>query len=136
MRLRGTPLSGKLNIWLHLLLAAGVLAYVYSPLLDHVMDKGVYSRPHTHLHFAGELSQRPSHFREDHPATDHDEHDDADESVICLLNIDALLSLLLSIFILPDTPAAPQEPLVGNLDANCLDVSLVYLSSLDPPPNI
>ena len=126
----------RLNTWLHLLLVVGVFAYLYSPLLDHLRDNSVYSRPHIHIHVAGNNLQQLAQFRESDTVVDHSDHGEKDESVICLLNIDALLSLLLSIFIVPDTLLASQDSLVTSLVATYRDVSIIYLSSLDPPPNI
>jgi hypothetical protein len=136
LRLRAARLSEKLNTWLHFLLVAGVLVYLYSPLLDHLLDKDIYSRPHTHIYVAGNILPQLSQFRESDSLIDNSDQDEHDNGVICLLNIDTLLSLLLSIFIVPQTLLAPQDPLVVNLVTTYLDVSLIYLSSLDPPPNI
>jgi len=109
--------------------------YLYSPLLDHLLDRGVYSRPHTHVHVAGNITVQLSHY---FPASDfgidNSRHDE--QGVTCLLNIDALLFLLLSIFLAPQTSLAPQHSPGVTFVTTCLDVSLIYLSSLDPPPNI
>lgn len=136
MRLRAAPINKNLKTWLHLLLVVGVFAYLYSPLVDHLLESPVYARTHTHVHFPGDNLLQPASFRESDGFVDHSGHDEQDESVICLLDIDALLSLLLSIFIVPDTLLASQDSLVTGLAASYLDVSIVYLSSADPPPNI
>jgi hypothetical protein len=136
MRLRTAPLNEKLNTWLHLLLVVGVFAYLYSPLVDHLRDSSVYSRPHTHIYVAGNILPQPAPFSETDPVAEHSDHDEQDENVICLLNIDALLSLLLSFFIVPDTLPTSQDSLGTSLVATYLDVSIIYLASVDPPPNI
>lgn len=136
MRLHSKTARGELSRWLHLILVAGVLVYLYSPLLDHLLDKDVYARPHTHIHVAGGVPQQLQSHEGESAASGHLDHEAHEEGVLCMLNIDALLSLWLSMLIVADTLPAPQEPLAASLAATCLDVSLIYLSSLDPPPNI
>ncbi len=120
--------------WLHVLLAAGILLYLYSPLLDHLLHRESYSVPHIHV-------QVPESFLSQHTnlhgtdavdgSSDHDQHD---ENVLCFLNIDALLSLLLQFTPPLQTLIGPQNLLLGGLDPVCLDVTLVYLQTFDPPP--
>lgn len=129
------PRRERPKAWLHILLAAGVLLYLYSPFLDHLLDRDVYLRPHTHVHVAESIIPRlamPGSSEDSASASDHNEHDN---SVLCILNIDAILSLLLT-FSGPDyLLAGPQSLLSGSLVPVCLDVSLVYLLTLNPPPN-
>jgi hypothetical protein len=112
------------------------VVYVYSPLLDHLLDKDVYSRPHTHVHVASHILPQLSRSYERDSVLDSSGQDEDDQGIICLLNIDALLSLLFSIFITPHTPLVSQDSPGVSLVTTYLDVSLIYLSSLDPPPNI
>lgn len=138
LRRRSVPRREQPNTWLHLLLAAGILLYLYSPFLDHWLGKDVYSRPHTHVHVAdGALSQllqlRMIDAAGDH--SDHGEHDEHDDGFLCLLDIDALLSLLHTFSVPSPDSVSPHNVLVGGLAPTCLDVSLIYLGSLDPPPN-
>lgn len=136
MRLRTARLSDKRGTWLHLLLVAGILLYVYSPFLDHWLDKDVYSRPHTHINIAAPGLAQQSLLPDATDAASHGEHGEHDDGYICLLNIDALLSLLLSIFIAPQTLISVPDTLAAELAHTYFDVTIVYLSSLDPPPTI
>jgi hypothetical protein len=136
LRLRLGPIREKLHTWLQIFLIAGVLVYVYSPLLDHLLEKDVYSRPHTHFHVAGSVLPQLAQFHERDFIAGYDPHDEQDEGFICFLNVDVLLSLMLSIFIMPHPAPEPRDPLVTDLVTTYLDVSLVYLSSIDPPPNL
>jgi hypothetical protein len=85
---------------------------------------------------AGSILPQTAQSSESDSVADHSDHDEQDENVICLLEIDALLSLLLSIFIVPDTLLASQDSLSTTLVATYLDVSIIFLPSVDPPPNI
>ena len=134
MRLRTGPLTSKLESWLHLILVASILLYAYAPFLDHWLDRDVYARPHTHIHLSTAAAPLP--FQQTLATEDHAGHDAHEETVFCALNIDALLSLLLFFFVVPPGPVAAPDMLAARLAPVCLDVSIVYLSTLDPPPTI
>jgi hypothetical protein len=62
---------------------------------------------------------------------DQDKHEQ-EEGVLCFLDIDALLALLLAFNIALQAPLVQQLPLVFELVPFYFPVSIIYLSSLDP----
>ena len=136
MSLRAAPSAKKQKAWLHLLLVAGIFLYLYSPLLDHWLGNGAHSRPHTHTHVARNVILEATHFHESTSVEKLSEHGEHEEGVLCMLDIDALLALVLTFTSAPPIPLEPQQPLIIGSAPSYLGVSIIYLSSLDPPPNI
>ena len=128
----------KQNTCLHLFLVAGIFLYLYSPVLDHWLGNEAYPRPHTHVHISGgsisqlSLDQEPdlSGFSVDQTRQEHE------EGVLCFLNIDAPLTLLLAFDMVPPVQLVQHLPLVFELVPFYFPVSIIHLSALDPPPTI
>ncbi|UCC53319.1 MAG: hypothetical protein JSV68_04990 [Anaerolineaceae bacterium] len=113
--------------------------YLYSPFLDHWLGNEAYSRPHNHVHISEDLiSQFSPHH--DHRDTDSSvnsvDQDQHEEGILCLLDIDALLALLLASDIAPSAEPVQHPPLALELAPDSRSVSSIHLASLDPPPNI
>jgi hypothetical protein len=123
------PFGHKQRIWLHLLLVAGIFVYLYSPLLDHRL--GVYTRAHTHIHFAENMLTNMGHHHENGDETGLHE-----EGVLCLLDFASQLSILLHFDVLFVEQIVYQASLVFDAVPTYLWVSSIHLSSLDPPPRI
>jgi hypothetical protein len=115
---------------------AGIFLYLYSPLLDHWLGNGTHSRPHSHTQVASRIVLEGAHSLEHTSVATTGEHGEHEEEVLCLLDIDALLALVLTVTGASPVSLEPQQPLVFGAFASYLDVSVIYLSSLDPPPNI
>lgn len=136
MRLHAAPSAKKQNTCLHLLLVAGVFLYLYSPFLDHWLGNEAYARPHTHTHFSETVISQISHHSETDSSRYSAHQDQHKEGVLCFLDIDALLGLLLDFNVVPHAQHLQHLPLVFELVPFYLHVSTIYLSLLDPPPNI
>ena len=113
--------------------------YLYSPFLDHWLGNEAYARAHNHVHISKDLvSQISPHH--DHRETDSSvysvDQDQHEESVLCLLDIDALLALLLAFDIAPCAEPVQHPHLAFGLAPYYRSVSIIHLASLDPPPNI
>jgi hypothetical protein len=132
VRLARLARPGKIG--LHLLLAAGILFYLYSPLLDHWLGHGAHSRPHNHVHLTHSFTLEEAHLHEAEPAGRHDAAGE-EEGVLCYLDLDLLLALVF-LFDAPHAPLAQQDSLVFASSPASAGVSLVYLTALDPPPNL
>ena len=132
--MRATSLAPPGKIGLHLLLAAGILFYLYSPLLDHWLGHGAHSRPHYHVHLAHSLTADTAHLHGAGPAGHHDAAGE-EEGVLCYLDLDLLLALVF-LFDAPQAPLAQQDSLVFASSPASAGVSLVFLTALDPPPNL
>ena len=118
------PLAQKQKTSLHLLLVIGVILYIYTPLLDHRLDREYYTRPHIHIHLHESFSIKATEDR-------FLEHDDHQEGILCLLDIKTLAYIIPSvnaIFVVQDVP------LVFGLTPYSITVSNIYLPLLDPPP--
>jgi hypothetical protein len=116
----------------------GIFLYLYSPLLDHWLGNEVYARPHTHVHVSKEIVSQFSPYHETDSSgysLDQAQHEH-EEGVLCFLDIDALLALLLVFNIAPQAQLVQHLPLVFELAPFYFRVSIIYLSSLDPPPTI
>lgn len=127
----------KRKTCLHLLLVMGVFLYLYSPFLDHWLGNETYARPHTHAHVFEDivLQISPQHVTDSLGI--HIDHDHQhEEGFLCFLDIDALLTLLLAFFIVPNAQFAQHPPLVFEIVYFYCQVSIIDLASLDPPPNI
>lgn len=112
----------------------GVFAYFYSPLVDHALKRTDYSRPHTHFHIADTTLSQLAQFHGRELLHDHADHDEHDDGFLCVLSIDALLSLLLAVFMVSDRTPTRQDSLVVPLGGTYLGITLVYLSPVAPPP--
>lgn len=112
--------------------------YLYGPLLDHWLGSEVYTRPHTHVHVSKDIiSQSPLHHEPDSSVYSVDKnHHEHEEGILCFLDIDALLALLLVFNIAPQAQLVQQTPLVFEMIHVYHQVSIIHLTSLDPPPNI
>lgn len=136
MRLQTAPSAKKQNIYLHLLLVVVVFLYLYSPFLDHWLGNEAYARPHTHTHFSGSIPSQSSHHSETDSlgySVDGDQHE---EGILCFLNIDALLALLIAFSIVQDVQLGQHLPLVLGLFSFYFCVSIIHFCLLDPPPTI
>ena len=128
----------KRNSCLHLLLVAGIFLYLYSPLLDHWLGNEAYARPHTHVHISDDVISQIS-LDQEHDLSGflidqtQQEHE---EGVLCFLNIDAPLALLLAFHMAPQVQLVQHLPLVFELVPFYFPVSIIHISSLDPPPTI
>lgn len=136
MRLQAKQSTKKWNICLHLFLVVGVFLYLYSPFLDHWLGNGFYVRPHTHAHISEEMMSQVSLHGETDSFGVAGEHEEEEENVLCSLDIQALLSLLLPFNMVSQTQLARDSSLVMKAVSFYWEVSIIYLSSLDPPPNI
>jgi len=65
--------------------------------------------------------------------SDHAEHE---ESVLCLLDVNALFYAALNFNVPLITSAIQNSTLIFDLSSLYLQISTIYLSSLDPPPRI
>ena len=138
MGLQTASFVRKQKACLHFLLVLGVFLYLYSPLLDHWLGNEVYARPHTHVHISEDItSQYSLHHEPDSAgytaAQDQHEHE---EGFLCFLDIDAVLALLLAFNMVAQAQLVQHSPLVSELVPFYLPVSILHLSSLDPPPTI
>jgi hypothetical protein len=117
-----------------LFLVLGIFSYLYSPLLDHWLGNEVYARPHTHVHVSKDtISQFSLHHEPDLSGNSvEQEQHEHEEGVLCLLDIEALLALLLAFNIAIQAQLVQQLPLVFELVPFYFPVSIIYLSSLDP----
>ena len=126
--LRTASLVRKQKTCLHLLLVMGIFLYLYSPFLDHWSGNEFYARPHTHVHVSENIISQKY-------AVDHDQHEHED-GVLCFLDIDALLALLLAFDIAPQAQLVQHLPLVFELVPFYFPVSIIHLALLDPPPTV
>ena len=136
MGLLTTSFGRKQKTYLHLLLVLGMFIYLYSPLLDHWLGFEIYARPHTHLHVSKDIIRQISFGHETDLSglvIDQEQHEH-EEGVLCFLDIDALLAILLAFNIASHTQLVQHLPLISKLVPVCNDVSIIYLPSLDPPP--
>lgn len=126
------PLTQKQKSSLHLLLVFGIVLYVYTPLLDHWLEREHYTRPHTHIHLPesfviGDIEDYFIGDIEDY----FSKHSDHQEGILCLLDIKTLIYVIPNInvvFVVQDIP------LVFGLTPYSVHASNIYLPSLDPPP--
>jgi hypothetical protein len=137
VRVNGRSLAKVYKSGLHLLLAAAILFYLYSPLLDHWLGHESYARPHTHYHITADILAVTPDYHKLFSTHQPDTHDDHEEEVLCLLDINAL-SIALYTTISPNwfLDFAHNAPLTFELYAPYFLTASVYLSSLDPPPRI
>jgi hypothetical protein len=117
----------------------GIFMYLYSPFLDHWFGNEAYSRPHNHVHvstdFVSQISPHLDH-RETGSSVESVDQDQHEEGILCLLDIDALLALLLAFDIAPCAEPVQHAPLALAFTPAYRSVSIIHLASLDPPPNI
>lgn len=132
MRSQPMGLRRKQKTWLHLILAVGMFVYLYSPLLDHWAGHETYARPHTHIHVENIFAQYPVVETNVH-VSEHGEHE---EGVLCLLDINALFSVIFYFNAGESICTIQNSQLVFDLLPPYQQVSAIYLSSLDPPPRI
>ena len=129
-------LAQKTKLGLHLFLVVGIVFYLFTPLLEHWLGYENYARPHTHIHFVDEASSTIfglSQFEHEEHFTEAEEHE---AGFLCLLNINALFYVALN-FNAPLTACTIQNStLIFDLSLTYLQVSTIYLSSLDPPPRL
>jgi hypothetical protein len=126
-------LMKKGRVWLQLFLIASLFLYFYSPLLDHWTGNSHYGRPHTHIPIKPNLLLKPAP-ESGSNGLDDDEHE---ENVLCILDINALLSVVLSNV----NPAwlldfATNASLVLDFHEVFVSAAPIFLSSSDPPPRI
>ena len=126
----------KMRAWLHLVLVAGIFLYLYSPLLDHWIGNDAHSRPHNHTHVALSELYETAHNHEVAVGGEHGEHKAHGDGVLCLLDIEAFLSLVYTFVDAEPFPVEPHNSLVLSAFPAYSAISVIYLSSLDPPPNI
>lgn len=134
MKFRNILFRKRYKERLQLFLAASLFLYLYSPLLDHWLGNTHYGRPHTHITISSiTLVGDTAH---DQAELNESEHEAHEESVLCLLDMNSLLSVS------PDIDLqwscfwgfAKSSPLVFNVDAGYDVAGSIFLSSLDPPP--
>lgn len=127
----------RYKTWLQIFFVANLFLYLYSPFLDHWLGNAHYGRPHTHISLHTQALAATTDHNE--PATtEHQNYDeDHEEGVLCLLDVDAL-SIILDFNVQPDCLVgfAPQPSLIFDFQAAALTANPVFLSSLDPPPQI
>lgn len=136
MRIQTASFVKKQKPYLHLLLVFGVLLYLYSPFLDHWFGNEIHARPHTHAHVSRDRNPQFSPHHETDSLRHSVDQDSHEEGLFCLFDIDALLALLLAFDIVPNAQLERQPTIVFKLSPIYLHVSIIYLASLDPPPNI
>lgn len=125
--------------FLHLFLVLQVFLYLYSPLLDHWLGNETHARLHTHVHVSNNITPQFSLHHKPHSSenmVEQEHHEHHEEGVLCLLDIDVLLALLLAFDIVPQAQLGHHQPLAFELVPYYFRVSIVYLASLDPPPTI
>ena len=135
MGLLTRSLAKKLQTYLHLLLVMGIFLYLYSPLLEHLLGSEASARLHTHIHVSEDvISHLFPHDELDlsDDAANQDPHEH-EEGVLCLLDNN---TVLLAFSMIPQAQIAHRLPLVSELVPFYFPVSIIYLSSLDPPPTI
>jgi hypothetical protein len=125
----------KLKIGFHLMMVATIFLYLYSPLLDHWLGLEAYARPHTHIDVATSILTENSDPHQSHSENHSNGHQ---EGVLCLLDINALLSLALDITTDPNwfLDFVRNTSLVFDLHTPYSLVPSIHLTSLDPPPRL
>ncbi len=121
---------------LQIFFVASLFLYLYSPFLDHLLGNTHYGRPHTHIALPSELSAES--VNGDALTTDHNtDHENHEEGVLCLLDIDAL-SIILDFDVQSDLLLnfAPDASLIFNYQTADLTADPVFISSHYPPPRI
>jgi len=126
-----TSFIGKKKTCLHLVLVVGVFLYLYSPFLDHWLGNESYARPHNHVHISHISPPREMDSLEQ--VVDSDQHE---EAVLCSLDIDMILALLLAFNMELGIQIVQHQPLVSELFPHYFPVSTVYLATIDRPPII
>lgn len=133
--LRPRTSAGNQKAFLHFFLVLGVFLYLYSPYLDHWLGTEVHTRPHTHAAVSTDLRSE-GRALDTASASDHAHDHEYEESVLCFLDIDALLSLLLILDVFGYAQMQPHSPLVFELEPDYLLASTIYLAVSSPPPII
>ena len=131
MGLQTAPFAKRQKTWLHLVLVMGIFLYLYSPFLDHLLGNEVYARPHTHIHLSLSESSSHSEFGLVGGAHEQEHHD---EGVLCFLDIDALLALMLALSTVAGIYLLQHLPLGSKVPPFYILVSIIYLALIDPPP--
>ncbi len=136
MGLQTASFVKKQKTFLHSFLVLGLFLYLYSPLLDHWLGNETYARPHNHAFVSNDIvSQFTPHHDTDSlgNSVDQDRHA---EGFLCSLDIDAHLALLLAFIVVPHSQLVQHFSLFFEFSSVYFPVSIIYLASLDPPPNI
>ena len=137
MEQQTTSFVRKQKILLHLLLVMGVFLYLYSPFLDHWLGNEAYGRPHNHTYISEDTISQLSYPHETDLSAEYlvdlNQHE---EGVLCSLDIDVILSLLLAFNMAPGMQRVQHHPQIFELVPYYFPVSIIYLATVDRPPII